>query len=310
MSTSRALRAAIDIGSNSLLLTVLAADGSLLHDETRVVGLGRGLGDRGTFLPDRKALAEQVLTDYVEIASRLGVAASDILAVATSGARRAADAQAWFLHLHRVLGLVIRTLSGEEEARLTWLGAHVDLDIAAGPRLVVDLGGGSTELVLGDSDTIAVCTSLELGSVRLTERFLCAGNVIVPDRYDPGDIDAMRRAIDVSVAAVPFIPRPLTVIGVAASVTTLTAAGMGLECYEREKIHGAVLDRGTLARISARLCSADSVSRRAIVALSPERADYLLAGALVLDRVLEAAGASQMIASDRGLRFGILSEAR
>jgi exopolyphosphatase/guanosine-5'-triphosphate,3'-diphosphate pyrophosphatase len=303
-------RASMDIGSNSLLLTVLDGDGRLLHDEARVVGLGKGLGDGGAFRPDRKALGEQVLRDYVAIAAGLGVPAREIMAIATSGARRATDATAWFAALERELGLHIRIVSGEEEARLTWKGAHTGLDIPAGPRLVVDLGGGSTELVLGEADSVSLRVSLELGSVRLTERFLCGGTDVVPDRYDPSQLDALRRYVDETVATVELQPRPLTVVGVASSVTTLTAMMKGLSRYDRDAVHGAWLSREVLGRFSGQLLGADAAGRRQIAAISPERADYLLAGATVLDRVLVAVGHtdshSGMLVSDRGLRFGIL----
>jgi exopolyphosphatase/guanosine-5'-triphosphate,3'-diphosphate pyrophosphatase len=309
-------RASMDIGSNSLLLTVLDGEGRLLHDEARVVGLGKGLGEGGTFRPDRKALGEQVLREYVAKAAELGVPAPEIQAVATSGARRAIDAGEWFAALQRELGLHIRIVSGEEEARLTWKGAHVDLDIPDGPRLVVDLGGGSTELVLGElvlgePEAIALRVSLELGSVRLTERFLCGGTDVVPDRYDLARFDALRRYVDETVAAVDLHPRPLTVVGVASSVTTLTAMMKGLVHYDRDAVHGARLPREVLARFSTQLLHADAAQRRQIAAISPERADYLLAGATVLDRVLAAVEHGNqepqaMLVSDRGLRFGIL----
>jgi exopolyphosphatase/guanosine-5'-triphosphate,3'-diphosphate pyrophosphatase len=299
-------RASMDIGSNSLLLTVIDGEGHLLHDEARVVGLGRGLGDGGNFRPDRKALGEQVLRDYVATAARLGVPASEIQAVATSGARRAGDATEWFARLERELGLHIRIVSGEEEARLTWRGAHVDLDIPAGPRLVVDLGGGSTELVLGEADAVSVRVSLELGSVRLTERFLCGGSDVVPNWYTPSHVDALRQHVDETIATVQLEPRPLTVVGVASSVTTLTAMMKGLNRYDRNAVHGSWLSREVLAHFSEALLGADAAGRRQLAAISIERADYLLAGATVLDRVLAAVDHSAMLVSDRGLRFGIL----
>ena len=303
-------RASMDIGSNSLLLTVLAPDGRILHDEARVVGLGRGLGDGGNFRPDRKALAEQVLQDYVATAARLGVPAQQIRAIATSGARRAADASSWFASLEERLGLHIEIISGQEEARLTWLGAHVDLAIPPGPRLVIDLGGGSTELVLGEGEQIAVRVSLEIGSARLTERFLFRGADTAPDRFDPADLEALRRYVDEQLGAVTLKPRPLTVVGVASSVTTLAAMKLGLATYDREKVHGSWLERADLARFIEALLRADAAERKRIVAVSPERSDTLLAGAVIIDRVLAAVGAERLLVSDRGLRFGALYDGR
>jgi exopolyphosphatase/guanosine-5'-triphosphate,3'-diphosphate pyrophosphatase len=294
-------RAAIDIGSNSLLLTVADDAGRLLHDEARVVGLGKGLGDRGLFAPDRMAAAEAVLADYVAIAGRHGVSASNIRAVATSGARRAMNASTWLQRLQRQLQLRVRIISGDEEARLSWIGAMRDLELPAGPLLVVDLGGGSTELVLGEGERIFGRASLEIGSVRLTEAFLGAA------AHDSAGLARLRNHVDTQVATVRLEPEPLTVIGVAGTVTTLAAMALGLTAYDAGKVHGSLLTRVDLARFSDRLLAASPEERRTIAAVSPERADYLLAGATVIDRVLQASRRPHLVVSDRGLRFGLLA---
>lgn len=300
-------KAAIDIGSNSLLLTVVDDEGAILHDEARVVGLGRGLGDRGLFLPDRMAAAEAVLADYAAIAKAHGVEPWSVRAVATSGARRAMNAETFFGRVGKDTGLRVRIVSGDEEARLTWLGALRDLDLPDGPLLVVDLGGGSTELVLGDRERIVEKVSLEIGSVRLTERFLLPAGAREPGRYDPAGLAALRKFVDIEVAKVRLEPQPATVIGVAGSVTTLAATRLGLTRYDAAQVHGSVLERVDLARFVDRLLPASPEERRAMVPSSPERADWLLAGAVILDRVLAAARRSQLRVSDRGLRFGLLA---
>lgn len=302
-------RAAIDIGSNSLLLAILGEGGRLLCDEVRVVGLGKGLGDGGRLRPDRRAAASAVLREYVALAEAHGVSASEIRAVATSGARRASDAASLFEEIERDLGLVVTIISGEEEARLTWLGAHVDLEVPEGPRLVVDLGAGSTEIVLGLPGAVSVSASLEVGSVRLTERFLCAGQPEPPDRFDPEGLVQMQQHIDTQIGALRLEPAPRTVIGVAATVTTLAAMSAGLPRYDREKIHGSWLERGELQRFMRELLSSDREQRRQIASISPERADYLLAGATILDRILGAVASPRLLVSDRGLRFGVLYDA-
>jgi exopolyphosphatase/guanosine-5'-triphosphate,3'-diphosphate pyrophosphatase len=144
-------RAAIDIGSNSLLLLVVDDNGTLLHDQVAVVGLGKGLGDRGLFQPDRMALAEATLSEFAHKAATFGIPAGRIRAVATSAARRALNAETWFARVKRSTSISVSIISGDEEARLTWLGALRDLPPCEAPLLVVDLGGGSTELALGDS---------------------------------------------------------------------------------------------------------------------------------------------------------------
>lgn len=296
-------RAAIDIGSNTVLLTVVDDQGQVLHDEARVVGLGRGLGDRGLLQPDRIRAAEAALADYVRTAQKLGVEPWAIQAVATSAARRAMNAQTWFTRLQRKLSLRVRVISGDEEARLTWRGALRELDVPDGPVLVVDLGGGSTELVLGEAERVVQRVSLEIGSVRLTERFLGAPLHVA----DPSKLAQLRNHVEVEVAKATLDPLPRIVIGVAGTATTLAALALGLTEWDPSRVHGASLTRADLSRFVDLLLPTTPEQRQQICKVSPQRADYLLAGAIVLDRALAAAKRPRLIASDRGLRFGLLA---
>lgn len=295
--------AAIDIGSNSVLLTVVADDGGLLHDEARVVGLGRGLGDRGLFQSDPMAAATAALTDYVRIAKQHGVDSWSIKAVATSAARRAMNAETFFARLQRKIGLRVKIISGEEEARLTWLGSQRDLELPPGPRLVVDLGGGSTELVLGEGPDLHTRVSLELGTVRLTEGMLPSDD---QGRVDAGAVARARKFIEVEMSTVVLQPVPRTVVGVAGTVTTLATMRLGLPTYDPEAVHGSPLTRADLARFVDLLLPSTFEQRRELAKASPERADYLLAGVLVLDATLAHARRQQMVVSDRGIRYGML----
>jgi exopolyphosphatase / guanosine-5'-triphosphate,3'-diphosphate pyrophosphatase len=304
-------RAAIDVGSNSLLLTVLADDGAILHDEARVVGLGRGVGDRGAMQRDRMAAAEEVLRDYVARAQGFGVPAWEIRAVATSAARRAINADTFFAKIERGLGLRVQVISGDEEAHLTWVGGQRDLTIPrAGDRestmLVVDVGGGSTELVLGTSADVRFRVSLEIGSVRLTEAHLCARGA-VPDRFSPEGVHAVRNAVTQALATIE-VEAVDVVIGVAGTVTTLAAMALGLEQYDSARVHGSTLDRLALNQFADALARADASERRQLAKVGVDRADYLLAGAVILDRVLLAARRPSLLVSDRGLRFGLLAD--
>lgn len=297
-------RASIDLGSNSLLLTVLDAQGRVLHDEARVVGLGRGLGDGGRFRPDRVALAREVLRDYARVAAGHGVAAGDIAAVATSGARRASDAEALFASIEADFGLKIRTISGDEEAVLSFRGALRGLDTPPGERMVIDLGGGSTEVVLG-IDRPEWRISLEIGSVRLTERFLGERD------YAADDIQRLREHVELAIAPVREAlgqrPAPGSAISVAGTATTLAAIDLGLQRYDGARVHGHALTLAALTRIAAQLAVAGPAQRRQIAAVSAERADFLLAGATVIGALLSAAGLPHTRVSDGGLRFGILA---
>lgn len=297
-------RAAIDIGSNSILLTIVDGRGAVRVDEARVAGLGRGLGDRGLFAPDRMSAAEAILGDYVSLARSHGIEPEAIRVVATSAARRAMNAETWFDKLQRSLGLRIRVITGDEEARLTWLGALRDLKLPSGPQLVVDLGGGSTELVLGEDGLVLRRASVELGSVRLTESFLPGS---LRGQPDPGGLTRMRHHIDAVLDRFVFDPAPRVVIGVAGTVTTLSTMALGLHHYDADRVHGSRLTRVDLARSVDRLLDASPDERRALVPAAPERADWLVAGATVLDRVLAAVRRPSLVVSDRGLRYGLLA---
>lgn len=294
-------KAAIDVGSNTFLLTIQDDSGTVVVDQATIVGLGRGLGDRGLFRPDRMEAAEQVLREYVATAAKHGIQPWAIRAVATSAARRAMNATTFFGRLQKDLALKVKIISGREEARLTWLGALRDLEVSDGPLLVVDLGGGSTELVCGSGGEITTRVSLEIGSVRLTEAFL--GTEIVP----AGALSQARIHVDGLLKTVDLNPAPRMVVGVAGTVTTLRAMLDGAQTYDADAVHGARMTRSDLAGIVDRLLPATPDERRAMVPVAPERADYLLAGALILDRVLGVARRPSMVVSDRGLRFGVLA---
>ncbi|MCO4743770.1 MAG: hypothetical protein KC912_03205 [Proteobacteria bacterium] len=296
-------KAAIDIGSNSLLLTIVDDDDVIVHDEARVVGLGRGLGDRGLIAPDRIKAADAVLVDYVNIAKTHGIDPIDIRAVATSAARRAMNAPTWLQRVQRKLGMRVRIIPGDEEARLTWRGALRDLALPSGPVLVVDLGGGSTELVLGEGAQVISRGSLEIGSVRMTEKYLGTGV------HDPTGLGHLRKEVEIEVAKLTIHPSPRSVIGVAGTTTTLAAIANGLETYDSERVHGSKLTRTDLARFIDVLLPMSPDQRREFARVSPDRADYLLAGAVILERVLASSRRQSYVVSDRGVRFGLLAEA-
>lgn len=293
--------AAIDIGSQSLLLTVLDDGGRVLHDESRVARLGAGLGDRGMFKPDRMEAARATLAEFAATARRLGVEPDQIRAAATSAARRAMNAETFFARVRSETGIQVRIISGEEEARLTWLGAMHALRMPDGPSVVIDLGGGSTELVLGDTERIFSRVSLELGAVRLTEAYLGTGPA------DPRALARLREHLDEALRDQRLSARPRTALGVGGTATTLAAMDAGLGAYDGAVVHGYTLTRLALRRWIDALLNATPDQRRQLVAIAPQRADYMLAGAAVLDRVLEMVGRQSMLVSARGLRFGLLS---
>ncbi len=293
-------RATIDIGSNSILLLVATEDNTVLHDEVRVVGLGMGLGDRGLLRPKKMEAALEVLGDYTRAAARYGVPPWMVKAVATSGARRALNARAFLERIRTATGLRVRIVSGEEEAWLTWTGARSQLSLPAGPVAVVDVGGGSTELVMGEKERIALQVSVELGSVRLTERFFPS------PRYRPQELSRLRSFVQETLAPLTWPGVPRVLIGVAGTVTTLAAMHQGLSAWDREAVHGSRLTRGSLRRLVDRLLDSTPAQRRQWAAVAPERADYLLAGACLLEEICTNAHRDSLIVSDGGVRQGLL----
>lgn len=296
-------RASIDIGSNSLLLLVQGDDGATLHDEARVIGLGRGLGERGLFRPDRMEAALEVLREYAATASGLGVPPDAIKAVATSAARRALNATTFLERVKKEAGIAVRVISGEEEAWLTWLGARQGLELPEGPVGLVDIGGGSTEIVVGERDVVQLRVSLEIGTVRLTDQLLDGGR----GRIDPRAHARLRAHVEEVVHAVAWPALPRVIIASAGTATTLAAMELGQTVYDGARVHGSRLSRAALRRWIDRLLDADPDERRRLAAVSPERADTLLAGATVLDAVLAHARRETLLVSDRGLRHGVLA---
>ncbi len=293
-------RAAIDIGSNSLLLLVVDDAGNVLHDEANVVGLGRGLGEVGVFRPDRMEAAASVLADYATKAAALGVAPENVRTIATSASRRALNAATFYAGVRAKTGLRAEVVTGEEEARLTWLGGIAGLGLGPGPALLCDPGGGSTEVIVGEGPHIRSRVSLEIGTVRLTEQYLGTGTVSV------AALSRLRTHVDAAVATLDFDPIPKAAVAVAGTATTLAAADLGLTSYDPSVVHGSTLTAAALRRWIDRLLAAGPDERRRLVAVSPERADTVLAGAVILLAVLERTRRQAWRVSDRGLRYGAL----
>ncbi len=292
------LNAAIDIGSNSLLL--LVTDGEkVVHDEARVVGLGRGMGERGLFKPDRMEAALAALVEYAQRAASLGVPPAEVRAVATSASRRALNATTFYKEVLRVTGLRVQVISGEEEARLTWMGGGSGLEVAPGPVLLVDPGGGSTEVILGEGGHIHSRISLEIGTVRLTDKYLGYGTV------EPAALARAREEIAEAFSTVRLDHAPRTAIAVAGTATTLAACALGLATHDCEQIHNSVLSAGAIRHWIDLLLGANPAQRRELVVVSPDRADTLLAGACILLSALELTRRQSWRVSTRGLRFGL-----
>ena len=286
--------AAVDLGTNSTRLLVADVEDGRVDElvrRLRITRLGEGVDARRRLLPLPIARVRNCLADYRRELESLGAEAT--LAVATSAVRDAENGEAFLGEIEWSYGFTTRLLSGEEEARLTFAGVGAGRALEPG-TLVIDVGGGSTELVL-DGSPLA---SVDAGCVRQTELFLAS------DPPSPDELERCARAVRELLAAVPDGEPAQRAIGVAGTVTTLAALDLGLAEYDPERVHGHVVSRSGLERQLARLAALPLAERREVPALEPERAPVIVAGLVVLLEALDRFGLDVVEASERDLLHG------
>lgn len=311
--------AAIDIGTNSVLLTVAEVsqnaevtrgvypgDGSLriVEQFATVTRLGQDVDRTGELHPDAITRTLDCLRTYRAHLDRLHVESSK--AVGTSAMRDARGGALFVESAARVLGFAPEIVSGEREAELTFLGALDGLSIE-GPTFVFDIGGGSTELILGKRSArgahIEHGISLNMGSVRLTER--CA----LSDPPSNVELANVRSEIRALLDTVGFeVPSGAEVVGVAGTVTTLAAISEQMSSYDPNLIHGYRLKSRSVSELVDRLAKMPLKQRKQLPGLTPGRADVIVAGAILCEEILAFARAYELSVSDRGVRFGLLAE--
>jgi exopolyphosphatase / guanosine-5'-triphosphate,3'-diphosphate pyrophosphatase len=296
--------AAVDLGTNSTRLLVAdVADGRIeeLVRRLKITRLGEDVDERRRLLPAPIARVRNVLTDYRREAEQLG--AEQTLAIATSAVRDAENGEAFLGEIEWSYGFSTRLLSGHEEAQLTFRGIATDRDIDT-EILVVDIGGGSTELVAGGPDGLRFHDSLDLGAVRLSERFLSS------DPPSDAELRACAEAVRALLAErVPEDVRPAAALGVAGTITSLAALDLGLEEYDPDRVHGHRFGRESVGDQLARLASLPLEERREVPSLDPERAPVIVAGAVILLAVLDHFGLAEIEASERDILDGAALEA-
>ncbi|WP_350308838.1 Ppx/GppA phosphatase family protein [Sanguibacter hominis] len=305
--------AAIDCGTNSIRLLVadVAPDGSLtdLVRRMEVVRLGQGVDRTGELAPEALARTLEMTREYAATIAELG--AERVRFVATSATRDARNRQEFVDGVREILGVEPEVVAGDEEAELSFAGATSVLGSAYdGPFVVVDLGGGSTEIVLGTS-TPDAAHSMDVGCVRMTERHL---NDDPPSReQEDGARADVRAALDKAKQAVD-LGQAVTLVGLAGSVTTVTAHALGLPAYDRDKINGAVLPVETVLAACDSLVHMTRDERAALGFMHPGRVDVIAAGALVWsevvarvrDEVAERGGAlTSVVTSEHDILDGI-----
>ncbi len=295
--------AAIDCGTNSVRLLVadVPADGGPLAETTRrmeIVRLGAGVDRTGRLSEEAIERTRAALVGYAAAIEDAGV--ERIRMCATSASRDASNADEFGTMVRAVLGVDPEVVSGDEEARLSFTGAVRGLTARA-PYLVVDIGGGSTEFVAG-SEKVDAAISVDVGCVRMTERHLHSDP---PTAAEVAAATAdIRAVVDTALAAVPG-REAATLVGLAGSVTTVTALASNLREYDAQRIHHARTSYADVAAVTASLLASPVAERLALPVMHPGRADVIGAGALVLRTIMEQAGQSAVVASEHDILDGI-----
>jgi exopolyphosphatase / guanosine-5'-triphosphate,3'-diphosphate pyrophosphatase len=297
--------AAIDCGTNSIRLLIAEPDGSGgLRDLDRrleIVRLGQGVDATGEFHPDALQRTFAAVDHYAGLIKKANVPVEKVQFVATSATRDAKNRDSFFAGIKQRLGVLPDVISGETEARLSFIGALSRITPEGEPVLVMDIGGGSTELITGSvAGEMRSAISLDIGSVRVTERFL---------RQNPVADDDLARAIEyvddlLAESGVDFASIG-TWIGVAGTATTLAGVYLELEHYDRERVHGAVIPLPAVQELLYRLARLTVEEIRALPSMHPGRADVITGGALVEARIARRLHVKDLIVSESDILDGI-----
>lgn len=294
--------AAIDCGTNSIRLLIADIDGDNFREVSRdmeIVRLGQGVDKTGEFHPDAIARTLAAVDKYANEIARRGV--TKIRFCATSATRDAKNRSLFVEGVRQRLGVEPEVISGTQEAELSFLGATKDLPDALAPFLVIDIGGGSTEFVLGTREVLAA-RSVNIGCVRMSERHF------VKDPVSLHEIEAARVDIQRAIAEAAKdvdIKAAKTLVAVAGTATTVAAAALELASYDRYAIHLSRISAEKSAKVSQMFLSMTRQERAALGYMHPGRVDVIAAGALVLSEIMKATGAQEFIASESDILDGI-----
>jgi exopolyphosphatase/guanosine-5'-triphosphate,3'-diphosphate pyrophosphatase len=293
--------AVVDIGTNStrlLIAEVSPGRVEVIRRHSRVTRLGRGVDLSGQLAQEAIEATCAVIADYASLYREAGV--ETVKAIATSAVRDARNGSAFIAELRERFALSAQVLGGEEEAHLTYLGATMERPPRE-PTLVIDIGGGSTELIVGSGSEIDFRTSLQIGVVRQTERHIASD--------PPATVELEALAADVRgliEAAVGELgaPHPTAAIAVAGTPTSLSAIDLELEPYDSERVHGHVLALARIQRLLSKLASAPLSERKSIDGMHPDRAPTIVAGVVILIETMRAFGLDRVEASEHDILYG------
>jgi exopolyphosphatase / guanosine-5'-triphosphate,3'-diphosphate pyrophosphatase len=295
--------AAFDIGTNTVLMLVAEpqADGSVRRvlDLQRITRLGQGVDHNHCLDPQAALRTLDTIAEFTERARAAG--AEKILAAGTATLRDAADGESFIHRVRERTGVELEIVSGEAEAWLSYLAVTHGLRLDTSKRiLIVDIGGGSTEFIRAEPGAKLQMVSVQIGSVRLTERLI---HNDPPTAREAADL---RIAIDEALKSLDWAPKPEVMVGIAGTVTTACAVALELDSYDPDRVHGYRLSRKEVERVLGLLGSAPLAERRKLKGLEPARADVIFAGTAILERVMSECEADYVIVSDQGVRWGLI----
>ena len=317
MKRSRRL-ASLDLGTNSTRMLIADTDGtrtSTLERRMVITRLGQGVESSRSLLPEARERTLDVLQEYGGLLREAGVL--EVAAAATSVLRDCEDSDEFLRLAEGVIGTRPRVLTGEQEALASFLGAVSDLDspsFRTKPVLVFDIGGGSTELIVGEMRTARRLSlegeshglkvrSVDLGCVRMSERFLKSDppSTVSIGRMESHIVKELKPAV-----ADLLTPRPALVVGLAGTVATLSGMKLGLDRYDTDRIHRSRLTREEVEDLFRKLASVASEKRKEIMGLEPERADVIVGGAAVLRVVMDLTGSDEILVSEKDILDGLV----
>ncbi len=292
--------AVIDIGTNTLLLLIVDPAVKPIVDLCRFGRLGKGLDASGRLDPASIAASLEICREYRRVMDDTG--AGTPLVVGTQALREASNSADFVGPAQELLGATIEVISGEREANLAFVSvARTFPELVASPYVVVDVGGGSTEIIVSNGAKVVSAVSVPIGAVRLTERHL---------KHDPPSAEEARALfadIDHQLAQLE-LPTGVAVVATAGTATTLAAMALRLDRYDPVAVTGLRLEAMAIDAQLARLLTANIAARRAIKGMEPERADVIAGGVAILARVMHRIDAPVMITCDRGVRWGLAYE--
>jgi exopolyphosphatase/guanosine-5'-triphosphate,3'-diphosphate pyrophosphatase len=293
--------ASIDIGTNTILLLIAKVEGGRIHplfEIETVARLGEGVQKNGILLKEAMDRGFQTLSQYSKWCREMEV--QEIFAAGTSALREAKNSEEFLKLIKERLDLSIDVIAGEEEAQLSFLAVAKDLQEEGNPILVVDVGGGSTEFILGKGNQINQWISLPLGSVRFTEQFLRS------DPVQEKESEMMEKRIRELLVSIPHSKEPLSMVAVGGTATALASVEQGLEEFIPKKIHHFVLEKEALKNQLLLYQSKTIEERKKIPGLSAARADVILAGGTILYLAMEELDCPSVLISCHGVRYGLL----